>query len=71
MRVRLVEGADKWWTWFSVHALGLITLVPLVWAQLPPEITALLPEAWRPWILAAVGLAGLVGRLVDQGGDRT
>ena len=68
--MRLVEEARTAWRWFSVQALAVIAVIPLVWEQLPPEAHALIPEAWRPWAITGVALAGIVGRLVKQGQDR-
>lgn len=64
--MKLVENARQAWKWFSVQALAFLTLIPVVWMQLPPETQALVPDAWRPWIITAVALSGIVGRLVAQ-----
>lgn len=56
------------WRWFSVQVLAAIAALPFVWAYIPPEVQAWVPEAWRPWILAAMALAGIAGRLIDQPG---
>lgn len=66
--MRLVDNASRAWRWFSVQALAVCAVLPLIWEQLPPEVHDLIPAEWRPYALAAVALAGLVGRLVDQGG---
>jgi di/tricarboxylate transporter len=54
------------WKWFSVQFLAIIAIIPIVWATLPPEAHAMIPAEWRPWLVGALALAGIVGRLVDQ-----
>lgn len=66
--MKLVDDAKQAWRWFSMWALGVLAALPLVWAELPPETHALIPDAVRPWIITAVALAGIAGRLVRQGG---
>ena len=61
-----VENARQAWKWFSVQALTVLALIPVVWAQLPPETHALVPEVARQWVITGVALAGIVGRLVSQ-----
>lgn len=65
--MKLVPDWRRAWRWFSVQALAVLAALPVAWAELPPDVQAMLPEAWRPWLLAGLALAGLVGRLVDQG----
>lgn len=64
--MRLIPEWRKAWRMFSMQALALIAALPLVWAELPPEITAMVPASWRPWIMAALALGGMAGRLIDQ-----
>jgi hypothetical protein len=54
------------WKWFSVQALVIIAMLPLVWAALPADAKALLPDGWEPWVLFALALSGIIGRLIDQ-----
>lgn len=68
--MRLVSDWRSAWRWFSVQALALVALLPVIWAELPPDLREWVPEAWRPWIVAAIAAAGLVGRIVDQRGRR-
>ena len=65
--MRLVSDWRRSWRYFSTQALAALALIPLVWEQFPPDVQAIIPEAWRPWILALVALGGMAGRLVDQG----
>ncbi len=66
--MKLVPEARRAWRWFSVQALAVLAALPLVWPQLPPEVQAMLPEGARPWLLAALAIGGIAGRLIDQGG---
>jgi hypothetical protein len=61
-----VENWKQAWKWHSTQALALLALAPLVWEVLPPEFVALIPEDWLPFILTAVALGGLIGRLRAQ-----
>lgn len=68
--MRLVKDARSAWRWFSVQALAVLGTVSIIWPALPPETQALVPAAWHPWILGAVAIGGIFGRLVDQSGER-
>jgi hypothetical protein len=54
------------WKMFSVQALAVLAALPLVWSQLPPDVQAMLPDEWRPFVLTIIALGGLAGRFVDQ-----
>ena len=64
--MRLVEGWRKAWRWYSVQALSLLALLPVIWTELPADAKAFIPPSWQPWILAALAVAGMVGRLWPQ-----
>lgn len=66
--MKLVENAKGAWRWFSVQAAATVALIPLIWSQLPPETQALIPADARPWVITAVAVAGILGRLIDQSG---
>lgn len=65
--MKTVANAKSAWRWFSVQAAALVALIPVVWSQLPPESQALVPEEYRPWAITIVAVAGIIGRLIDQG----
>lgn len=64
--MKLVPDARRAWRWFSVQVLTALAAAPLIWASIPADVQAFLPPEWRPWVLAAMALAGLAGRLIDQ-----
>jgi len=65
--MRLVKDARNAWRWLSVRALAVLFALPLVWPQIPADVRAMLPPEWQPWVLSAIALGGIAGRLVDQG----
>jgi hypothetical protein len=62
----LVTNWKSAWRWFSVQAMGAIVALPLVWAALPGDAKSFLPDGAEPWVLAALAVAGIMGRLIDQ-----
>lgn len=64
--MRLVPDAKKAWKWFSVQAGMIVVALPVAWSVMPEDIKAFIPESWLPFIVGAVGLAVIFGRIVDQ-----
>ena len=64
--MRLVPDWHKAWTWFSVQALAIVAVLPLVWLGMPPDVKAWVPEAWHIWIFVGLGISGIAGRVIDQ-----
>lgn len=64
--MKLVPDWKDAWRWFSVQAFLILAAVPPVWASLPPDVKAMLPDTWQPWVLCALAVAGVIGRLKDQ-----
>jgi len=64
--MKLIPDWRSAWRWFSVQAFAIIALLPVVWPTLPPQVTAWVPESWRPWIIVALAVGGIAGRLIDQ-----
>jgi ABC-type uncharacterized transport system permease subunit len=64
--MRLVPDWREAWSWFSVQSLAILAALPIVWGMLPADLKAWVPAGWEPYILLAVALGGLAGRLIDQ-----
>jgi len=64
--VRLVENWRQAARWFSVQAFAAIIALPMIWASMPADVKAYLPDEWKPWIMVALAAAGVIGCLVDQ-----
>ena len=54
------------WRWYSVQALAVLVVLPQAWEQIPPEVKAMIPPAWLPWIISGVAAAGVIGRVWPQ-----
>lgn len=65
--MKLVKNAKKAWKWWSVQALAISGALPVVWVTLPPDLKAGVPDTLIPYIAAGVAIAGIFGRVVDQG----
>lgn len=65
--MKLVDGWQNFWKWWSVRALAVFAALPLVWPSLPVEVRDWIPPDWRPWLLVALAVGGIAGRVIDQG----
>jgi hypothetical protein len=65
--LKLIPQWRRWWRMNSVQVFGLIAALPVVWSQLPDDVKAMVPAEWRAGIIVALGLAGAILRLRDQG----
>ena len=68
--MRLVENANRAWTWFSMWAMGLAIGAEAAWLTLPADVLAYVPIEYRGPITIGLTFAGMVGRLVKQGGKK-
>tara|TARA_Y100000015_G_scaffold7063_1_gene6539 strand:- start:49 stop:252 length:204 start_codon:yes stop_codon:yes gene_type:complete len=64
--MKLIPDWKQAHKWFSVQLAAVSAALPLAWEYLPSDLKAYIPDEWRPAILAAVGLAIIVGRILDQ-----
>ena len=64
--MKLVSDWKQAWKWHSMQAMAIAASLPIVWAQLPPDLKNAIPDAWMPWVAGGILLAGIIGRLRDQ-----
>ena len=64
--MKWVENVKFAWKWYSVQALGVLTVFPIVWIELPADIKSRIPDEWTPYVVSVVALGGLIGRLKAQ-----
>ena len=67
--MRLVKDARKAWRWWSVQAMALAVAIQAGWQAMPEDLAARLPDGWVTGLSIAVLVLGIIGRLVDQGGE--
>lgn len=65
--MKLIPQWRRAWRMYSAQALAAAAALPVIWMELPPEIKAMVPPELTKWIIPLVALAGLMGRLIDQG----
>jgi hypothetical protein len=66
--MQLIENWKQAWKLFSVQALALLAALPVVWMSLPEDIKAMVPADWMKWIMVAIAIGGLFGRMIAQPG---
>lgn len=64
--MKLVSDYKRVWRYYSTQALLLLAAAPLIWAEMPPDVRDMVPEGWRPWLLAGMAASGVVGRYISQ-----
>lgn len=64
--MKLVDDVQDAWRWISMQLLFVILAFPAIWAELPPDVKAMVPPAWEPWIPSLLAAAAMIGRVVDQ-----
>jgi di/tricarboxylate transporter len=64
--MRLVPDWRSAWRWFSVQALAILAVLPMVWLNLPPDLKSYIPKEWGLAIVCLVAVAGIAGRVIDQ-----
>ena len=68
--MKLVPNARRAWRWFSVQAMAISTAILATWAAVPDDLKASIPAEWVMVGAAVLMVAGIIGRLVDQGTAR-
>lgn len=64
--MKTVDDAKDWWRWYSMRFMAAAAAFPVIWAQIPPDAKALIPESVEPWIPVALIIAAMLGRVIDQ-----
>jgi predicted benzoate:H+ symporter BenE len=64
--MKFVDNASQAWRWISIRMLAFIAVVTGLWAAVPPELQAFIPEDWRGAIIAFLAFLAALGRLIDQ-----
>lgn len=57
---------EKPWRLWSVQIFAILAAIPVVWAELPADWKAMIPEGWNPYIVAAIAVGGIVARVIPQ-----
>jgi hypothetical protein len=57
---------EKPWRLWSVQIFAVIAALPVVWAELPPDIKAMIPDGWSPYIVTLIAIGGIVARSIPQ-----
>ena len=65
--MKLVPNARRAWRWFSVRAMALSGAAPAAWLAVPPDMRNAVPAEWLAITAIVLAVAGIIGRLVDQG----
>lgn len=65
----LVKGWRKAWRWFSVQADAVAIAGAGAWLAVPDDMRAAVPSEWLAAGAIVMAALGIIGRLVDQGGD--
>lgn len=69
--MRFVPDWKQAWKWFSMQVYAVIFALPIVWMGLPPDVKAMVPDGWEPWIFVVLAIAGGLGRVIDQNLPKT
>jgi len=68
-RVRLVPGWRRCWRWFSQQCMAISIAIQGGWAAMPSDLKAGIPSIWVTIAAISVLVLGMIGRLIDQGGN--
>lgn len=64
--MKVVSDWRNVWKYYSTQALIALAALPIVWAELPPDVKDLIPHDWRGWIFSGIAVAGAASRYVKQ-----
>ena len=64
--MKLVPDAKQSWKWYSQRMMAIAALLPFVWEQMPPDLKQAVPDSVMPYVVAAILVTGMIGRVIDQ-----
>ena len=67
--MRIVKNARRCWRWFSMQAMVIAGALQGGWQMLPDDLKSNVPDGLAAVLTMVILVAGIVGRLVDQGDD--
>lgn len=62
----MVDDWKECYRWFSVQLAAVLAALPIVWAGLSDELRAMVPETWHPYVVSAIAIGVIIGRLKAQ-----
>jgi hypothetical protein len=68
-KVRLIKDANRAWRFFSMQAMSIALAIQAAWLALPPNLLSHVSAEHKTIITIALLVFGVLGRLVDQGGE--
>lgn len=68
-RLKPVRNWRRCWKWFSMQAMLLAGAIQGAWVFIPGEMRATIPEIYLQIATGVLLVLGVLGRLVDQGGN--
>lgn len=68
--MKLIDNWNKAHRMLSVQAMALAAAIQGAWPAVPEDLKATLPPSLVHWVSVALLVAGILGRLVDQGSTK-
>lgn len=65
--IKLVDDVKNSLGWFSIQALSAVAGLSVAWATVPDELKVFIPPVYMPYVVGALAVSGIAGRLIDQG----
>ena len=66
MRLRLINNWTKVWKMWSTWMIMFMSVLPIVWAELPSDLKDHIPIEWRLVIFVVLGVIGVILRMIRQ-----
>lgn len=66
--MNLVDDWKDCWRWFSTQAMAISVALQTAWLTMPENLKAEVPQNFVHWLIVAILIAGVIGRVVKQKG---